>query len=493
MATLVPRLEARKLTKSFSGVRAVSQADLVVMPHEIHALVGENGSGKSTLCMTLSGVYQPDSGEVHVDGVRVMPENPRHAQSLGISMMYQESNLVPELNVAANIALGHESFIVDKREIEARAREILNRLEFSLDLGMKAAKLSGAQLQMAEIAKALYGRSKVIIMDEPTAALSLVEARALHKVIRDIAKSGVSVIYISHALEEALDLADNITVLRDGQVVACQPTKTLTRADLVQLMVGRAVTTLGRRSPISAGEEVLRVEGLTLGQRVRDVTFDLRRGEIVGLAGLVGSGRSELASMVVGLARPTAGRIVVHGKPTRIRSPRHANSLGIAYLSENRKEDGLFLQLSVLTNLTISVLHRLSRFLGIVSRHREVEVGRAMISRFAISAPGLRAKMQTLSGGNQQKSLIARLLETKPEIVLFDEPTKGVDVGAIEQIHRTIRSLADEGKAVLVISSYLPEVLALSDRVLVMRAGQLAADLSADGISEDRVMAAAFG
>lgn len=491
--TDMPRLAVRGLTKIFPGVRAVQAADLTLQSGEIHALVGENGSGKSTLCMTLSGVYQPDSGEIEIDGVRVNPANPRHAQLLGISMMYQESNLVPELTVSANIALGHESFMLNKDETEERVREILNRLNFSLDPSVKASQLSGAQMQMAEIAKAFYGESKIIIMDEPTAALSLHEARAFHQVIRDVAATGVSVIYISHALEEALELADNITVLRDGEVVACCATKDLTRDGLVELMVGRHVGIVERPAHHeSARDHFLRVENLSFANRVRDVTFDLSRGEVVGLAGLVGSGRSELAMSICGIVRPNAGSILIDGKLTKISSPRAAMRRGIAYLSENRKEDGLFLQLDVLHNLTISILDRLTGWHGLVRQARQIDAGRSLIANFVISIPGIKAKAQTLSGGNQQKSLIARLIATEPKILIFDEPTKGVDVGAIEFIHKTIRALAAEGKAILVISSYLPEIMALSDRVLVMRNGELVADISADDLSEDAVMAAAF-
>ena len=492
--TDAPRLAIRGLTKTFPGVRAVSEANLMLRPGEIHALVGENGSGKSTLCMTLSGVYQRDAGEIEIDGERVEPANPRHAQSLGMSMMYQESNLVPELTVSANIALGHEDFILDRSDTDSRVREILDRLDFKLDPSVKASQLSGAQMQMAEIAKALYGESKIIIMDEPTAALSMHEASAFHQVIRDVTATGVSVIYISHTLEEALGLADNITVLRDGEVVTCRSTEELSREALVELMVGRHVGVVERPSRHSAaGDRVLQVENLSVENCVKDVTFALSRGEVVGLAGLVGSGRSELAMSICGVLRPNAGTVRIKGESVKITSPRAAMRRGIAYLSENRKEDGLFLQLGVLHNLTISVLDRLTGWLGLVRGRREMQTGRSLIADFAISVPGIRARAQTLSGGNQQKSLIARLFATDPEILIFDEPTKGVDVGAIESIHMTIRSLAQNGKAILVISSYLPEIMALSDRVLVMRNGELVADFAADDLSEETVMAAAFG
>ncbi|MEE9301488.1 MAG: sugar ABC transporter ATP-binding protein, partial [Alphaproteobacteria bacterium] len=357
-----------------------------------------------------------------------------------------------------------------------------------------AARLTGAQMQMIEIAKALYWHAKIIIMDEPTAALGLDEARALHKVIRDLAKVGVSVIYISHALEEALELAHNVTVLRDGHVVACRAANSLTREELVHMMVGRHVGIVER--PVvstEAGEGVLQVEDLSWGRRVRNASFTLRRGEIVGLAGLVGSGRSELAWTLCGLARPTAGIIRVRGRPVKLHSPRAALRNGIAYLSENRKDEGLFLQLSLITNLTISVIGRITGALGLVIRQREVSEAKELMERFAIMATSPKAKMQTLSGGNQQRTLIARLVNTNPDILIFDEPTKGVDVGAIEAIHKTIRDLAAEGKAVLVISSYLPEVMALSDRVIVMRSGEIVANLSSAEVTEDKVVAAAFG
>jgi len=489
----IPRLAIRGLTKTFPGVRAISEADLTLAPGEIHALAGENGSGKSTLCMVLSGVYQPDAGEIVIDGVVVNPTNPRHAQSLGVSMMYQESNLVPELTVAENIALGHETFLLNKRGIEARTREILNRLNFSLDPSAKASQLSGARMQMAEIAKALYGESKIIIMDEPTAALNSQETQDFHKLIRDVAATGVSVIYITHALEEALELADFTTVLRDGKVVACRPTTDLTRENLVELMVGSHIDIIKRptrRSEI--GEQILRVENLSLRNHLTNINFSLSRGEVVGLAGLVGSGRSELTMSICGVVKPTTGAIFIHGKRVKVVSPRVAIRHGIAYLSENRKEDGLFLQLSVMHNLTASILGPLSYLFGLIRRRREVKEARLLVNSFAIATSGLAKKIRDLSGGNQQKTLIARLIATKPEILIFDEPTKGVDVGAIDSIHQTIRALALEGKAVLVVSSYLPEIMALSDRVLVMRGGQLVANLTAENLTEETVMEAAF-
>jgi ABC-type sugar transport system ATPase subunit len=489
----VARLEAREITKRFSGVTAVDRANLVLQPGEIHALVGENGSGKSTLCMVFSGVYRPDHGTLWIDGLEVSPGSPREAQKFGVSMTYQESNLVPELTVAENIALGHEPFFSRSTGVDRRVRGVLERLRFRLDPHQKAARLSGAQMQMVEIAKALFTDSKIIIMDEPTAALSGAETETLHSVVRELAAQGLSVIYISHALEEALTLAHKVSVLRDGRIVACQPSSELDRATLVRLMVGRHVEIVSRpKTSAAPGEELLRADELSWGQRVRNVSLSLRTGEVVGLAGLVGSGRSELANLLGGAEQPTAGRLIVQGRQTRLRSPAAARRLGIAYLTENRKEDGLFLQLSVARNITISVIHRLAAFLGIISTQRENAEASRLIQGFGIVAPSLKAEVRTLSGGNQQKLLFARLMNWSPKILILDEPTKGVDVGAIAEIHHLIRASAASGKAVLVISSYLPEIMALADRVLVMRQGAIVTEVNAREATSDRIISQAF-
>lgn len=493
MTPTPPRLEAHGISKSFPGVLAVSNADLALMPGEIHALVGENGSGKSTLCMVFSGIYQPDAGDIFIDGTMARPENPRHAQALGISMMYQESNLVPQLTVAQNVALGHEPFLTRQAGLVESVATILRRLKFDIDPRTKAATLSGAQMQMVEIAKALYTRSKVIIMDEPTAALSALEVQRLHAVIRKIAASGVSIIYISHALEEALALADRVTVLRDGEVVACHPASELGRDDLVHLMVGRHVEIVRRpSSQARRGADLVRTEGLCWRERVRNVSFSLHAGEIVGLAGLIGSGRTEVASLLAGISRPDDGHIFVRGREVDLRSPRDALRHGIAILTENRKEEGLFLPLSVAHNLTISILSRLRGVSGLLSPAREQTEARGLADKSKLSAPSLQINVRSLSGGNQQKLLIGRMLAREPDILVFDEPTKGVDVGAIAEIHHLIRGLASRGKGILVISSYLPEIMALSDRILVMRGGEIVQDIDAAEATTDAVISRAF-
>jgi len=493
MTSAALRLEARGITKSFPGVRAVANVDLALMPGEIHALVGENGSGKSTLCMVFSGIYRPDSGIIFIDGAMVRPENPRHAQALGISMMYQESNLVPELTVAQNVALGHDPFLTRQAALVESVAAILRRLKFDVDPRMKAATLGGAQMQMVEIAKALYTRSKVIIMDEPTAALSASEVQRLHDVIREIAASGIAIIYISHALEEALALADRVTVLRDGEVAACRSTSELCREDLVHLMVGQHVEIVQRPTTrAKRGAELVRTMGLCWRDRVRDASFSLYAGEIVGLAGLIGSGRTEVASLLAGINRPDGGQIFVRSREVDLRSPRDALGHGIAILTENRKEEGLFLPLSVAHNLTIGILSRLRGIMGLLSPAREREEARAIADRLRLSTPSLQIDVRSLSGGNQQKLLIGRMLVREPDILIFDEPTKGVDVGAIAEIHHLIRELASRGKGILVISSYLPEIMALSDRILVMRGGEIVQDIDAADASTDAVRSRAF-
>tara|TARA_B100000029_G_scaffold158773_1_gene154266 strand:- start:2025 stop:3500 length:1476 start_codon:yes stop_codon:yes gene_type:complete len=487
------RLNLENITKTFPGVVAVNKANIKIKKGEVHALVGENGSGKSTLCMTLSGVYRPDDGNIYIDGERKNFSDPRNAQENGISMMYQESNLVPELTVAENIFLGQGEFISNSSSTIKKSEEILNKLNFEIDVLLKAKNLSGAQMQMVEIAKAMNKKAKIMIMDEPTAALSSKESKNLHKVIRDIAKTGVSVIYISHALDEALEIAENITVLRDGSIIACKKSKDLNKNQLVQLMVGREISDKNALSHEKFNnEEVLKVENISLNQVLNNINFSLYKGEILGFAGLVGSGRSELANVIYGLEKTQSGNIYVNGKKIKINSPHKAIKNGIAYLSENRKEDGLFLQLDILVNLTISTLAKICNFIGIVNIKNQINISNDLIKKFEIIIPNIKSKIQTLSGGNQQKALIARIVNINPNIIIFDEPTKGVDVGSIESIHNIIRELVKQGKSIIVISSYLPEILSISSRIIVMKNGSIVENVSTKDTSQEKIMASAL-
>ena len=487
------RLNLENITKTFPGVVAVNKANIKIKKGEVHALVGENGSGKSTLCMTLSGVYRPDDGNIYIDGERKNFSDPRNAQENGISMMYQESNLVPELTVAENIFLGQGEFISNSSSTINKSKEILNKLNFEIDVLLKAKNLSGAQMQMVEIAKAMNKKAKIMIMDEPTAALSSKESKNLHSVIRDIAKTGVSVIYISHALDEALEIAENITVLRDGSIIACKKSKDLNKNQLVQLMVGREISDKNALSHEKFNnEEVLKVENISLNQVLKNINFSLYKGEILGFAGLVGSGRSELANVIYGLEKTKSGNIYVNGKKIKINSPHKAIKNGIAYLSENRKEDGLFLQLDILVNLTISSLAKICNLIGIVNIKNQTNISNDLIKKFEIVIPNIKSKIQTLSGGNQQKALIARIVNINPNIIIFDEPTKGVDVGSIESIHNIIRELVKQGKSIIVISSYLPEILAISSRVIVMKNGSIVENVSTKDTSQEKIMASAL-
>ena len=487
------RLNLENITKTFPGVVAVNKANIKIKKGEVHALVGENGSGKSTLCMTLSGVYRPDDGNIYIDGERKNFSDPRNAQENGISMMYQESNLVPELTVAENIFLGQGEFISNSSTTIKKSKEILNKLNFEIDVLLKAKNLSGAQMQMVEIAKAMNKKAKIMIMDEPTAALSSKESKNLHSVIRDIAKTGVSVIYISHALDEALEIAENITVLRDGSIIACKKSKDLNKNQLVQLMVGREISDKNALSHEKFNnEEVLKVENISLNQVLKNINFSLYKGEILGFAGLVGSGRSELANVIYGLEKTKSGNIYVNGKKIKINSPHKAIKNGIAYLSENRKEDGLFLQLDILVNLTISSLAKICNLIGIVNIKNQTNISNDLIKKFEIVIPNIKSKIQTLSGGNQQKALIARIVNINPNIIIFDEPTKGVDVGSIESIHNIIRELVKQGKSIIVISSYLPEILAISSRVIVMKNGSIVENVSTKDTSQEKIMASAL-
>ena len=348
-------------------------------------------------------------------------------------------------------------------------------------------------MQMVEIAKAMNKKAKIMIMDEPTAALSSKESKNLHKVIRDIAKTGVSVIYISHALDEALEIAENITILRDGSIIACKKSKDLNKNQLVQLMVGREISDKNALSHEKFNnEEVLKVENISLNQVLNNINFSLYKGEILGFAGLVGSGRSELANVIYGLEKTQSGNIYVNGKKIKINSPHKAIKNGIAYLSENRKEDGLFLQLDILVNLTISTLAKICNFIGIVNIKNQINISNDLIKKFEIMIPNIKSKIQTLSGGNQQKALIARIVNINPNIIIFDEPTKGVDVGSIESIHNIIRELVKQGKSIIVISSYLPEILSISSRIIVMKNGKIVENVSTKDTSQEKIMASAL-
>ncbi len=493
-----PVLKVVNGSKIYGGVHAIEGVSFDLYPGEVHALVGENGAGKSTLCKAIAGAIRLTAGEIYVDGKPVDFEQPRDALASGICMVYQETSLVPTMTAAQNIELGNEKLLTRFRTLNIQAQQLLQSLNFHVDPATPVAILGTAKKQMVEIARAIYNKARIIVFDEPTASLTPEEIVHFFHLVRDLRARGVAIIYISHALEESLQIADRITVLRDGRLVITAPAKTLTRDALVQHMVGRQVaqTVYGgaSRPTHDRREKVLTVENVTMGMVVKNMSFSVYAGEVVGIAGLIGSGRTEIAKIIFGALKRNlvnGGTIRLRGQPIRYRVPRQAIDDGIAYITEDRKANGFFETMIVDDNAYIGRLATRSGFSFLLSRARRSKLANYWVDRLKINALQRKAKIIELSGGNQQKVMLAKSLVQEPSIVIFDEPTRGVDVGTIPHIHAEIRRLADEGKAVVVISSYLPEILAVSDRILVARTGRIVAEFDAAGATQDKILYAA--
>jgi ABC-type sugar transport system ATPase subunit len=485
-------------SKIYGGVHAIEGVDFDLFPGEVHALVGENGAGKSTLCKAIAGAIRLTSGDLYVDGKLVDFEQPRDALAAGICMVYQETSLVPTMTAAQNIELGNEKLLTRFRTLNIQAQQLLQSLNFHVDPATPVALLGTAKKQMVEIARAIYNKARIIIFDEPTASLTPEEIVHFFHLVRDLRARGVAIIYISHALEESLQIADRITVLRDGRLVITAPAKTLNRDALVQHMVGRQIAqAVYGRSGQPANhrrEKVLTVENVTMGMVVKNMSFSVYAGEVVGIAGLIGSGRTEIAKIIFGALKRNlvnGGTIRLRGKPIRYRVPRQAIDDGIAYITEDRKANGFFETMIVDDNVYIGKLATRIGFSYLLSRARRSKLANYWVERLKINALQRKARIVELSGGNQQKVVLAKSLVQDPSIVIFDEPTRGVDVGTIPHIHAEIRRLADEGKAVVVISSYLPEILAVSDRILVARTGRIVAEFDAADATQDKILYAA--
>ena len=479
------------VSKRFPGAQALSDVSFEISAGACHALCGENGAGKSTLGKIIAGIHQPDGGRLLINGSEVHFTTPRDALAAGVGMVHQELAFCDNLSVAENLTLSDlpaRSGIVDREAMRQRAESMLAETGTELDVTREFGKLAIGQRQMVQIAAAVGGGAKIIVFDEPTSSLSQAEAERLFALIERLKARGVTCIYVSHRMPEIFQLCDAVTILRDGRHVATRATNSLTESDLVQMMIGRPLAEyFGRHSDASAGDEMLRVEGLTVPGKFEDVSFSLRAGEIVGLAGLMGAGRSEVASALFGLEHPSRGRIVLRGKPVEVRSPAHAIELGIGYVPEDRKRQGLVLSASGLHNTSLSILGRLSRFRWIM-RARERSVAREYFDRLRVRTPSLDATVAGLSGGNQQKIVLAKWLAASSQILILDEPTRGVDVGAKAEIHALVGELAARGAAILVISSELPEVISLSDRIVVLRSGRVAGELSRREATEDSVL-----
>ena len=494
-AEAVPLLRLTGIRKSFPGVVALDGVDFDLRAGEVHVLLGENGAGKSTLVRILSGATARDAGGIEMDGRPVEIAGPRGAQELGISAIYQEFNLVPQLSAGENVFLGREPArggVVDRGRLMAEAAGLLEGLGVRLDPRTPVRLLGVAQQQMVEVAKALSARARVLIMDEPTSALTESEIRELFATMRRLTGRGVGIIYISHRMEEIAQVGHRITVLRDGRRVDTVGAREATVPELIRMMAGREVTEHFPRRRVPPGEELLRVLGLSRGKRLREVSLVLHAGEIVGVAGLLGAGRTELARAVVGADRPDSGRVFVQGREVRARGPADTVGRGVGFLPEDRKTQGLVLGLSVQSNLGLPSMRRLSR-LGVIDAAGLAALAAKWVGELRIKTPSAAQPVGLLSGGNQQKTVLGKWLAAGARVLILDEPTRGIDVGARMEIYELMNRLTEAGAAILMISSDLPEVLGMSDRILVMREGRIQAELPAAEATQERVLGAALG
>nr|AER23896.1 ABC transporter-related protein [Variovorax sp. HH01] len=489
-----PIVTIRDLCKSFAGVRALDRAQFELMPGEVHALMGENGAGKSTLMKVLAGVYRKDSGEVLLDGRPVDIESPRAAQALGIGIIHQELNLMNHLSAAQNIFIGREprarfGLFIDEEAMCCEAQRIFERINLKLDPRTPVGELTVARQQMVEIAKALSFDSRVLIMDEPTAALNNEEVADLFRIIARLRSRGVAVVYISHKMDELKRIADRVTVMRDGQYIATVPMAGTPMDALIAMMVGRQLAEAEHEMPDTCGNEVvLEARGICRGSMVRDASFVLRRGEILGFAGLMGAGRTELARAVFGADRIDAGEVLVKGRKAAIASPQDAVAHGIGYLSEDRKHFGLATGMDVETNIALASMRSFLSAGFLIDQAAVASAAERYVRQLGIKTPSVRQQVRLLSGGNQQKIVIAKWLLRDCDVLFFDEPTRGIDVGAKAEIYRLLNELAAQGKAIVIISSELPEILRMSHRVLVMCEGRITGELRAREASQEKIM-----
>jgi ribose transport system ATP-binding protein len=491
------------ISKTFPGVKALTDVSLTVYPGEIHALMGENGAGKSTLMKILSGAYQSDlGGEIRIGGRPVTIDGPLTAKHHGISIIYQELSLAPNLTVAENMLLGREHKtgpMVDRSSMEDACRTVLNRLGVTFKPTTLVSELSMAERQLVEIARALIANSRILVMDEPTTSLSSRETEALFALVRQLRTEGLAIIYISHRMAEIYELADRVSVLRDGSYVGTLVREEISAERLVQMMVGRDLSSFYKKehnAHDSRGPVIFAVRDIGDGQRVHNCSLELHKGEVLGIAGLVGAGRTELARLIYGADRRTSGEIFLDGKSLSIHRPEDAINAGVVYLTEDRKHLGLFLDLTVRENVNINVLGQDARAGGVLNLKAAKERAVAAIRSLGIRVAGDTVPVGSLSGGNQQKVLLSRLLETKPRVLILDEPTRGVDIGAKSEIYRLIDDLARRGVGVIVISSELPEIVGTCDRVLVMREGRLEGEVGGPGhapITQENIVAIATG
>jgi len=487
-------LELKDTTKRFSGVEVLHEVSFSLRPGEVHALLGENGAGKSTLVKVMTGVHQPDKGEIYLDGKHVTFRDTRESRQVGIAAIYQELSLFPDLDVAENIFVGRQPTTIggriDWRKLYADAGNLLESLGVHLDLKQKARSLSIAQQQMVEIARAFSINARILIMDEPTSSLTLNEVADLFRLVRRLRDEGTAIVFISHRLEELFELADRVTIMRDGSYVDTLQLKDVTRDDLIRLMVGRTITNLFPKQDVKAGDVILKVENLSRAGSFRDVSFELRRGEILGMAGLVGAGRTNVARAIFGVEPATSGRIQLAGREVAITSPQQAIKLGLAYVPEDRQLHGLIPAMPITSNISLPMLFKYARH-GWLQDKTERKSAYDAALQMEVRANNMWQLARELSGGNQQKIVLSKWLSTHPRILILDEPTRGIDVGTKAAVHALMSKLASEGMAILMISSELPEILGMSDRVLVMREGHMTGHFSRAEATQEKIISAA--
>lgn len=485
-------LEVVGVRKEFPGVVALDDVSLRVRPGTVHALMGENGAGKSTLMKVIAGIYHPDKGEVKLRGEAVVLDTPLAAQEAGIAMIHQELLLMNSMTIAENVWIRREPTnrfgLVDHTAMNRNTQELFDRLKIDLNPETEIGDLSVANRQMVEIAKAVSFDSDVLIMDEPTSAITEKEVEHLFKIIRDLRSRGIGIVYITHKMSELFEIADEFSVFRDGQYIATHSSDEVTRDDIIRLMVGREISQMFPKEEVELGEPVITVNGLSKAGFFNDISFEVKAGEILGFAGLVGSGRSDVAAAIFGVEPADSGSIQINGKTVKISNPNDAISLGMAFLTEDRKETGCFLPLSVQENVQTAVLHHRFVSKGFVNEKDLNAESAAVCRSLSVKTPSLNEVIENLSGGNQQKVLIGRWLLTKPDILILDEPTRGIDVGAKAEIHRLVTQMAHKGVAVILISSEMPEVLGMSDRIVVMHEGRITGVLDRDEADQVAIM-----
>ncbi len=487
-------LELKNITKRFSGVEVLHEVSFSLRPGEVHALLGENGAGKSTLVKVITGVHQPDGGQIVLDGKRAHFGDTRESREAGIAAIYQELSLFPDLDVAENIFVGRQPTTaggrIDWRKLYADAGSLLESLGVHLDLKHKARSLSIAQQQMVEIARAFSINARILIMDEPTSSLTLNEVADLFRLVRRLRDEGTAIIFISHRLEELFELADRVTVMRDGSYVDTCALKDVTRDELIRLMVGRTITNLFPKQDVKAGDVVLKVENLGREGTFGGVSFELRKGEILGMAGLVGAGRTNVARAIFGVEPATSGSIQIDGRQVAITSPQQAIQLGLAYVPEDRQLHGLIPAMNITSNISLPTLSKYA-VRGWLQDKVERKSSYEAALQMEVRANNIWQLARELSGGNQQKIVLSKWLSTKPRILILDEPTRGIDVGTKAAVHALMSKLAAEGMAILMISSELPEVLGMSDRVIVMREGRMTAQFTRAEATQEKIISAA--